>query len=670
MFQTFLNGDQLATRLRRLLVNANTSDGTLRALKKLVRAHRFAFIQLWHLAVIVVSVAMAFWLRFDFSIPRAEAHRMLLGIAIAVFVKILAFHYVGNDNGWWRFTGIVDLSRILAANVTGSFLFTVATAALVGPHFPRSVYVIDFLLCLLACAGARFGVRLSHEMILHEATAKNRTKGLLIYGAGAAGLNLVREIRQSKDLQYHIVGFLDDNPHKRNASFFGVRVLGRGREAIRIVERYRRHSPSVDEIVIAMPSASGKSMSEALANCRATGVPCKTIPGLGELLSGKVRVSQLREIALEDLLGRAPVNLEHERIRESVAGRSVMVTGAGGSIGSELCRQLLQFQPKYLVALDQAESDLFKIEMELTGKPSPVKVFPVIGDIRDFERMEEVIRQYGVTSIYHAAAYKHVPMMEHNLIEAVTNNVIGLYNMVEAGYRNGVESFVMISSDKAVNPTNIMGLTKRVSELVVSSMPGLDKGRGTRFVSVRFGNVLGSNGSVVPIFKAQIASGGPVTVTHPEMRRYFMTIPEAVQLVLQASTMGKGSEIFVLDMGEPVRILDLARNLIRLTGHEPDVDIPIRFVGLRPGEKLFEELATESDQMQPTRHEKIMIFSGPTVDHEFMQKWMTQLRALVGQRDRAGILRHISEVVPEYQPSGEWRIVLGNNKTKIAAVGA
>jgi FlaA1/EpsC-like NDP-sugar epimerase len=410
-------------------------------------------------------------------------------------------------------------------------------------------------------------------------------------------------------------------------------------------------------------------MSEALANCRTTGVQCKTIPGLGELLSGKVRVSQIREIALEDLLGREPVNLEHERIRQSVIGRAVMVTGAGGSIGSELCRQLLQFEPKCLVALDQAESDLFKIEMELNGKSSSVKVCPVIGDIRDYERMEEVVRQYGVTAIYHAAAYKHVPMMEHNLIEAVTNNVIGLYNMVEAGYRNGVREFVMISSDKAVNPTNIMGLTKRVSELVVSSMPRSDQG-ATRFVSVRFGNVLGSNGSVVPIFKSQIASGGPVTVTHPDMRRYFMTIPEAVQLVLQASIMGQGSEVFVLDMGEPVRILDLARNMIRLTGHEPDVDIPIRFVGLRPGEKLYEELATESDQVQPTRHEKIMIFSGLTVQRDFMERWMAELRTLIAERNRAGILAHMCEIVPEYQPSEEWQTVLNKIKSKAAAVGA
>jgi FlaA1/EpsC-like NDP-sugar epimerase len=307
--------------------------------------------------------------------------------------------------------------------------------------------------------------------------------------------------------------------------------------------------------------------------------------------------------------------------------------------------------------------------MELNETPGFARVCPVIGDIRNYERIEEVIQQYGVTSIYHAAAYKHVPMMENNLIEAAVNNVFGLYNVVEAASRNGVTSFVMISSDKAVNPANVMGLTKRIAELVVSSMPASRQGCPTRFVSVRFGNVLGSNGSVVPIFRAQIAAGGPVTITHPEIRRYFMTIPEAVQLVLQAATMGKGSEIFVLDMGEPVRILDLARNMIRLSGHEPDVDIPIRFIGLRPGEKLFEELSTANDQVRPTCHEKIMIFCGQSLQHEFMQDWVSELRLLLHQRNEDAILAHMRGIVPEYQPGEKWSHV-PNTRALRAAVGA
>jgi FlaA1/EpsC-like NDP-sugar epimerase len=343
-----------------------------------------------------------------------------------------------------------------------------------------------------------------------------------------------------------------------------------------------------------------------------------------------------------------------------------MVTGAGGSIGSELCRQLVRFGPKYLVLLDQAESDLFKIQMELLGLSSSSTICPVIGDIRDYERMDEVIREYGVNCIYHAAAYKHVPMMEHNVIEAVTNNVIGLDNMVNAAQRNGVESFVMISSDKAVNPTNVMGLTKRVTELIAASMP-TNGGNKTKFVSVRFGNVLGSNGSVVPIFKEQIARGGPVTVTHPDMRRYFMTIPEAVQLVLQASVMGKGSEIFVLDMGEPVRIVDLAKNMIRLSGHEPDGDIAIQFTGLRPGEKLFEELCGDGEENQHTYHEKIMVFCGAVPSRSFMQQWVDDLRMLIAERNDVRVLTHLADIVPEYQPSGNWQVALQRRALKAAA---
>ena len=629
--------------------------------------HRAAFIRLWQACVMALSLVAAFLVRFDFTFPHSETQHILFGLAILLVSKMCIFYLVGIEHGWWRFSGLSDLVKLFIANVTGSLLFTAATFALLGPKFPRSVYLIDFLLCFLATAGARFSVRLYHEMVMHEVASKTTQKGLVIYGAGVAGLNLVREIRSNPRLNYRLLGFLDDNPHKWNASLLGVRVLGSGRDLVKIVERYKRHSISIDEIVIAMPSASGRQMAQAFANCRTSGVPCKTIPNLAELLAGKVKVSQIREISVENLLGREPVQLEHDRIRESVVGRSVLVTGAGGSIGSELCRQLVRFDPKYLVLLDQAESDLFKIQMELLGMGSRAQICPVIGDIRDYDRMEEVIREYGVNCIYHAAAYKHVPMMEHNVIEAVTNNVIGLDNMVNAAYRNGVGSFVMISSDKAVNPTNVMGLTKRVTELIASSMPSSDGDNGTKFVSVRFGNVLGSNGSVVPIFKEQIARGGPVTVTHPDMRRYFMTIPEAVQLVLQASVMGKGSEIFVLDMGEPVRIVDLAQNMIRLSGHEPNVDIPIEFVGLRPGEKLFEELCTESEETQPTYHEKIMVFCGSVPSRSFIEQWISELRSLVSERDDVRVLSHLSEIVPEYRPSGNWQVALQRRALKAAA---
>jgi FlaA1/EpsC-like NDP-sugar epimerase len=666
MFQPLIERDRHADGLPWAGIPSKVSAFVTRALPDFICDHR-SFKQLWIAVVIAFSLSAGYMLRFDLVIPTAEMNHLKMAIGIALIAKMTVFYFLGSDRGWWRFVGIDDVLRIFAANVAASTLFTLATAVVVGRNFPRSVYVIDFLLCFLATCAARFSVRLYHEKVLPEISARNRAKGLLIYGAGAAGLNLVRELRSAPNRNYRIIGFLDDDARKQHATLLGVPVLGRGRDAAKIVDRYRSRRVSVNEIIIALPSASGRQVSEALANCRASGVPCKTIPSFDELLAGKVRLSQIREIAVENLLGREPVNLQLERIRESIMGRSVMVTGAGGSIGSELCRQLVLFQPKCLVALDQAESELFKIDMELAESPRGVTVCPVIGDIRNHDRLESVVRQFGVTSIYHAAAYKHVPMMENNLIEAVNNNVLGLHNLVQIAVRNGVASFVMISSDKAVNPTNIMGLTKRVAELVVSSMPTSSRGGTTRFVSVRFGNVLGSNGSVVPIFKAQIASGGPVTITHPDMRRYFMTTPEAVQLVLQASTMGKGSEIFVLDMGEPVRILDLARNMIRLSGHEPDVEIPIRVIGLRPGEKLYEELSAASDQVRPTCHEKIMIFCGRTLQHQVLEKWIGELRELVALRDDSAVLAHMLEIVPEYRPSDKWRTALKKNQARAAA---
>ena len=357
----------------------------------------------------------------------------------------------------------------------------------------------------------------------------------------------------------------------------------------------------------------------------------------GDLLTGKYLSAQLRNISLEDLLGREQIRLEEDRIQQSIAGKSILITGAAGSIGSELCRQTAAFSPARLVILDQAESDLFKIDQELRHKHPDLDIVPVIGDIRDTYRMAEVVRGHAVKSIYHAAAYKHVPMMEAHILEAVRNNVIGTRNLVDVARQCRVSSFVMISSDKAVNPTSVMGLTKRIAELIVSGASN-GKDNATNFVSVRFGNVLESNGSVVPTFRAQIAAGGPVTLTHPDMRRYFMSIREAVQLVLQASTMGKGSDIFVLDMGEPIRIMDLAHNMIHLAGLVPDEDIEVRITGLRPGEKLFEEIALDGENILPTHHDKIRIFKGTGLEHEVLTNWLTQLQLLMNERDEEKVL--------------------------------
>lgn len=610
--------------------------------------YRRVFILLVHAVVAAGSLSAAFLLRFEFAIPRGEMPYLVRGVWAALALKMLVFWIARFDRGWWRFVGVPDLLSVLSGNMAASLAFTVASYAVNGPGFPRSVYIIDFLLCFLLTAGVRFSVRLYYESVAKELSRENR-KAILIYGAGVAGVTLVREIHSNPALGYRVVGFLDDKRSKRRAVLAGVRVLGCGRDAPRIVERHRRGANAIQEIVIAMPSATGREMREALANCRAAGVPCKTIPGVGELLTGKVLTRQIRELSVVDLLGREPVQLDESLIHASIHGRSVMVTGGGGSIGSELCRQIARFNPAALVIFERSENDLFRVHLELSERFPDVAVIPQIGDIREYARVESVIRRFHVESIFHAAAYKHVPMMESHVVEAVKNNVLGTANLAMAAHAAGVEQFVMISSDKAVNPVNIMGLTKRVAELIVSAMPGPGEGGRTRFVSVRFGNVLGSNGSVVPLFKQQIAAGGPVTVTHPDMRRYFMTIPEAVQLVLQASTMGKGSEVFVLDMGEPVRIVDLARNMIRLSGREAEIEI--RFTGLRPGEKLFEELITGGEDILPTYHEKILIFRGPRNPWADMERWLARMEALAADGGEPDIIAHMSALVPEYRPA-------------------
>ncbi|MBV9081498.1 MAG: polysaccharide biosynthesis protein, partial [Acidobacteriaceae bacterium] len=491
-------------------------------------------------------------------------------------------------------------------------------------------------------------------------------KRVLIYGAGEAGMTVLREIQSNTSLGYRVAGFLDDDSRKRSFQILGVSVIGSGRRAAEIVLRSKQKGLPIEEILVAIPSTSGSALREVLANCRAAGVPSKIVPGVGELLSGRVLTSQMREVSPLDLLGREPVRLDQANIRHAISGKNVLVTGGAGSIGSEICRQLTRFAPAHIVALDQAETDLYKLELEFSDRFPSIAFIPQVGDIRNPHRVNEVLRSFNIHSVFHAAAYKHVPMMENHLVEAVCNNVLGTSNLVEAAYRHRVESFLMISSDKAVNPTNLMGTTKRVAELIVSSMPMPERGIGTKFVSVRFGNVLGSNGSVIPLFRQQIAAGGPVTVTHPEMRRYFMTIPEAAQLVLQASTMGRGSEVFELDMGEPIKIADLARNMIRLSGREPDKDIEIRFTGLRPGEKLFEELSLDAERIEPSYHEKIHIFRGKPLSRVAVRSWVDELEQLIEERDECAILHHLKGLVPEYRPVGKWAAYFESSEPQLA----
>jgi FlaA1/EpsC-like NDP-sugar epimerase len=463
------------------------------------------------------------------------------------------------------------------------------------------------------------------------------------------GVTLLSEIRSNPRLGYDVRGFIDDDKQKIGQIIQGVPVLGAGSNLPAIAPKQM-----LEEVLIAMPSAPGSRMTSVLRSCHDAGLRCRTIPSLAEIIETRALTPQIRDVAVEDLLGRTPVLLDERALREKLENKVVMVTGAAGSIGSELCRQIARFRPRAIIGYEVAETPLFEIDRELRKAFPEVEFRPEIGSIQNRVRLDEVLACYRPSVLYHAAAYKHVPMMESHLFEAVENNVLGTENVALAAAEHGVSDFVMISSDKAVRPTNVMGTTKRIAELLVNALQNRSENNGrTKYVSVRFGNVLGSNGSVVPIFKKQIALGGPITITHPDMKRYFMTIPEAAQLVLQASTMSKGGEIFVLDMGAQVRIVDLATNLILLSGLRPQEDIPLQFTGIRPGEKLYEELSGVDENTLPTFHEKIMVYSGPVLAAEEMQTRLNALRRYCAERDARKLFLEMKKAVPDYNPSGD-----------------
>jgi FlaA1/EpsC-like NDP-sugar epimerase len=605
------------------------------------------FLGVVHACIIAASLGLAWMIRYDFSVPQATVRQLVVALAWALPVKLGVFVVAGLNRSTWRFAD-ARVSRLFAVNLFASASFVLALIVAAGKSMPLSIYLIDFLVCFVLTEILRLAPVIYSETVLNG-RATDGGKGILIYGAGVAGTMLAREIQNNPSLGYRVVGFLDDDLSKRDAVLTGVPVLGTGRDAARILERSKANSHSIEQIVVAIPSANARQIRDVLDECRSAGVACKMLPSHGELLSGKVSNPKSHALSVEDLLDRDPIQLNEQDVRPHVMSRTILVTGAAGSIGSELCRQIAGLEPWKLIAFDQAESDLFKIDLELRKNFPSLDLRAEVGDIRDSNRIGELIARESVASVFHAAAYKHVPLMETHVLEAVKNNILGTWNVVQAAYQNRVEDFLMISTDKAVRPSSVMGATKRVAELIVSAMPTNGAGRSTRFVSVRFGNVLGSNGSVVPLFQAQIAAGGPVTVTHPEVHRYFMTTSEAVQLVLLASTMGKRSEIYVLDMGEPVRIADLARRMIQLSGFVPDRDIEIRYIGLRPGEKIYEELITEGENILPTYHDKIKIFQGQPPDVWTIEAWIEGLKVLVGQGDEQAVLEHIKELVPEYR---------------------
>jgi FlaA1/EpsC-like NDP-sugar epimerase len=581
----------------------------------------------------------AFLLRFDFAIPPRMGVCFAFAIATWLAVKPASLYLFGGTHAAWRYFSTPDLIRVLAANVVG---VTIAAAVLIlfcPVRFPLSILIIDALTSFLLNTGVRAGTRLCFEFSAQrQGSPRVRT---FIYGAGQAGVMLLQEARNNREFAHEICGFIDDAKHA-GLLLQGVRVLGGGQDLKRLVAEYR-----VSEILIAVPSADGPEMTRIAQHCRNAGVAFKTMPPLSEILSGRSLTKQLRDVALEDLLGRTSVKLDNEKIRTKIEGQVVLVSGAAGSIGSELCRQIARFRPAGLVAFEISETALFFLEREMRESFPDLHFCPEIGSIQNMRRLREVFGQYRPSLVLHAAAYKHVPLMERHFFEAVENNVFGTYNLAAVSAECGVQDFVMISSDKAVNPANIMGATKRVAELMIRSFPP----GGPRYVSVRFGNVLGSNGSVIPIFKQQIAVGGPVTITHPEIERFFMTIPEASQLVLQACTMGRGGEVFVLDMGKPVRIVDLAKQLIQLSGLELGRDIHIEFTGLRPGEKMYEELSLPNEDMLPTYHGKIKVFAGATFDLGDMTAHLQRLRKACEHRNARALVRELKTIVPDYTAS-------------------
>jgi FlaA1/EpsC-like NDP-sugar epimerase len=616
---------------------------------------RKPLVLLAHIAAFAASLAFSFLVANNMQFKQEwliQQYPFLLLFFLAV--KLPVFGFFKQYRGWWRYVSISDLLGILRAALV-STLIIVAIWFVVMLRIPavrhalptgiadvsQGVFMADLFGTILLPAGLRMIIRLYHEEF--RTVEGGRLKRFLIVGAGNAGEALLREIHRMPVIDYDVVGFIDDDPIKRGINIHGIPVLGSVDELPTICKER-----NIEEIAIAMPSASRRQLRHVIQVCEGTKIRFRTVPSITDIASGKLRVSQIRDVDINDLLGREVVQLDLDLIETFARGKTILVTGAGGSIGSEMCRQICHFGPQALLLVEQAENPLFYAERDLRRQFPDIPLQPIICDITDRSRVAEIFRRHEPQIVIHAAAHKHVPLMELNPGEAIKNNVLGTRVVADAADKGGATHFVMISTDKAVNPTSIMGSSKRIAEMYVQDLSRTSK---TQFVTVRFGNVLASEGSVVPIFKKQIAEGGPVTVTDPEMKRYFMTIPEASQLVLQAATMGKGGEIFVLDMGEPVKIVDLANMLITLSGFRPDEDIEIVFTGPRPGEKLFEELRIEGEGMQRTRHPKIGIWKNIPMDRDKLRTGIDALLAIVSQGDASAVADKIKQLVPEYTPN-------------------
>lgn len=587
-----------------------------------------------------LSYLLSLYSKFGDNIEIVLAYSFIKHIPIILFIKIFVFDNFKLYKSLWEFASIDELVEVVEASIISNVI-SVFYLLVVNVRLPISVYLMVIILDTAFIGGSRFCLRIVRRLKVKMKIIDKNYKRVLIVGAGAAGSVVIRELRNHNALNSKPVAIIDDDPAKKNLNINGVPVVGNRNDIVHICKKY-----NIDEIIIAMPSASRKDIKEIVNECKKTKCKTKILPGVYEIIDGKVNVSTIREVDISDLLGREEIRLDMEEINRYIRGKRILVTGGGGSIGSELCRQIANYNPKELIIFDIYENTVYDIQNELLRKHKDLQLSVVIGSITDKKALEEVFSTKKIDIVFHAAAHKHVPLMEFSPKEAVKNNVFGTLNVVEAVDKYNVSKFVLISTDKAVNPTNVMGATKRITEMIIQTK---NMTSNTDFVAVRFGNVLGSNGSVIPLFKKQIEEGGPVTVTHPEVVRYFMTIPEACQLVLQSGAMAKGGEIFVLDMGEPVKIIDLARDLIKLSGFEPDVDIKIEITGLRPGEKLYEEPLLNNGTVIRTVHNKIYVEKPMIHDYSKLELGLNRLRNALEYGSNDLIRSILSDIVPTYK---------------------
>jgi len=651
-------------------------NSQLELFKNLARNSKFWIILFVDILLLIFSFFGAYAIRFEFDPPLLFAQQRFALLPLVLCIKIPSFYCFGLYRGMWRFTTISDIINILIASLfSSSVLISCILLSNRFSGFSRSIFILDCLLTFCLISGHRMIIRYYYQHFgktnsFQPAINFHEKKRLLLVGTDDAAEKVLREILEKNQTPYIPVGLVDDNPHKIGMKLHNIPVVG-------LLDDLRQHvlRTGAQEILITTMAGNRRQMQRIIGQCQQTNLPFKVLPNMGELISGQVSLKTIRDISYKDLLGREEVHLDQEKIGAYLQGKTILITGAGGSIGSELCRQALRFRPELIILLDSGEENLYRVQMELRHEYDNVNTQAVLGKIQDSGLLLDIFRKHRPTVLFHTAAYKHVPLVERNPGQAVTNNIVGTQMLMEAAILHDVERFVLVSTDKAVRPTNVMGASKRVTELLMlaysqhcwdgilsenwaniaadreNRLPAPPHRHQTRFMGVRFGNVLGSSGSVIPLFQRQIERGGPVTITHPEVTRYFMSAEEAAQLILQSGAMGEGGEIFILKMGEPVKIVDMARELIRLSGREPENEIEIRFIGLRAGEKLYEELITEGEGIVSTPHEKIMVLQGDKIPScSLLRQQLLQLTQQALSLDGRGIKETLQEIVPEYQP--------------------